>query len=282
MVLSITTNVSSLLAQHNLDQTNISLNRSIAKLSSGSRIVSAQDDPAGLAISEKLESQIRGVKQTRRNAEDGISLLQVAEGGMTEIGSILIRMKELSLQASNETLSNSDRGFLNTEFSELKKEILRISNATKFNNAVLLSGAFSASNGGLILQVGLDDVASDRMTLSIANVRTDALGSGTFVDSITISQSAGQARNILKFIEAAINDISEARSQIGSQLSRLNSTVNNLAITGMNLMQAKSRIKDVDVANETSELTKKQILLQAGISVLSQANSAPQVALSLI
>ena len=282
MVISITTNVSSLLAQHNLDQTNMSLNRSIAKLSSGSKIVSAQDDPAGLAISEKLESQIRGVKQTRRNAEDGISLLQVAEGGMTEIGSILIRMKELSLQASNETLSNSDRGFLNTEFSELKKEILRISNATKFNNAVLLSGAFSTTNGGLILQVGLDDVSSDRMTLSIASVRTDALGSGTFINSITISQSAGQARNMLKFIEAAINDISEARSQIGSQLSRLNSTVNNLAITGMNLTQAKSRIKDVDVANETSELTKKQILLQAGISVLSQANSAPQVALSLI
>ncbi len=280
MTISITTNVPSLLAQNNLENTNQSLNRSISKLSSGSRIVSAQDDPAGLAISEKLKGNIVGTSTAKRNANDGISLLQVAEGAMTEIGSILIRMKELTIQAANETLSSTDRGFLDNEFQELEKEITRISLSTKFNGITLVSGAYSAT--GLILQVGLTAATSDQMTITLANVGPSALGSGTFISGVTIAQSAGQARNMIKFVEAAINDISEARSSIGSQLSRLNSTVRNLATSEVNLTQANSRVRDVDVASETANLTKNQILMQAGVSVLAQANSTTQFALSLI
>ena len=280
MAISITTNVSSLLAQNNLNQTNNALNRSISKLSSGSRIVSAQDDPAGLAISEKLKGNIVGTSTAKRNANDGISLLQVAEGAMTEIGSILIRMKELTIQAANETLSSTDRGFLDNEFQELEKEITRISLSTKFNGITLVSGAYSAT--GLVLQVGLTAATSDQMTITLANVGPGALGSGTFISGVTIAQSAGQARNMIKFVEAAINDISEARSSIGSQLSRLNSTVRNLATSEVNLTQANSRVRDVDVASETANLTKNQILMQAGVSVLAQANSTTQFALSLL
>ncbi len=284
MGISLITNVTSLNAQYNLNQTNSALNSAISKMSSGSRINSAQDDPAGLAISEKLKTQIRGVDQANRNASDGISALQVAEGGMTEIGNILVRMKELGLQASNETLSNADRSFLNTEFQQLKNEITRISQATKFNGVALLSGAFSSggAGNGLTLQVGLTSGGSDLMTVTITNVGTGALGSGTFINTITIAESAGRARSVLRFIDAAIDDISTARSEVGSQLTRLNAIIRNLSITSMNLSGANSRIRDVDIANESANLTKNQILLQAGVSVLAQANSAPQIALSLL
>ena len=202
MALTIITNIASLRAQHNLDKTNTAINANINRLSAGSRIVSASDDPAGLAISEKLKSQIRGTLQSKRNAEDGISLLQVAEGGMEEVGHILIRMKELALQAANETLSNADRGFLNTEFQELDSEIQRISISSKFNGRAILSGAFSVN--GMILQVGLTSGTADMMTINIVNVGSDALGSGTFIENITIAASAGVARNSLKFIELSI------------------------------------------------------------------------------
>ena len=280
MALSITTNIPSLLAQNNLDNTNIALNKSISRLSSGSRIVSSQDDPAGLAISEKLKGNIVGTGVAKRNANDGISLLQVAEGAMTEISNILIRMKELTIQAANETLSSTDRGFLDNEFQELEKEITRISLSTKFNGVNLLSGAFSTA--GLELQVGLTGSVSDRMTVFISGVGPGTLGSGSFISDVTISQSAGRARNMIQFVEAAINDISGARSRIGSQLSRLSSTVRNLSTSEVNLAQANSRIRDVDVASETANLTKNQILMQAGVSVLAQANSTTQFALSLL
>ncbi len=285
MAMVISSNVTSLMAQTNLANTQTSLNKSIGRLSSGSRIISAQDDPAGLAISEKLKSQIRGVDMARRNAEDGISALQVAEGGMTEIGGILIRMKELALQASNETLSGNDRDFLNTEFQQLKSEITRISKSTKFNGNTLLSGAYSSggTENGLLLQVGIDNVDADHMTVFIANVSLGALGStAQTLTNMTISESAGQARNMLQYLDAAITDLSTARSQAGGQLARLSSIIRNLSVTSQNLTAANSRIRDVDVANETANLTRDQILTQAGVSVLSQANQAPQVALSLL
>lgn len=281
MAITITSNIASLLAQNNLTQTSANLNKAISRLSSGSRIVSAQDDPARLAISEKLKSQIRGLDQSKRNAEDGISLLQVAEGGMMEVGNILIRMKELALQAANDTLSGDDRSFLETEFTQLKREIDRISKATKFNGNTLLSGAYSTN--GLTLQVGITENSADLMTVNITSISTSALGSTTQrIDTVTISQSAGRARSMLKYIEKAISDLSEARSQVGSQLSRLNSTIRNLGVTSMNLTAANSRVRDTDVAEETAELTKNQILMQAGVNVLAQANSAPQAVLSLL
>ncbi len=280
MTISILTNVPSLMAQQNLQRTNEAVNSAITRLSSGRRIVSSMDDPAGIAITEKLTAQINGVEQNKRNAEDGTSLLQVAEGGMMEVGNILIRMKELALQAANDTLSSNDRAFLNTELIQLKSEIDRISTSTKFNGLALLSGTYSVN--GLTLQVGLTESSTDLMTIRIGNIGTNSLGSNVTISQVSISQSAGRARDMLKYIEKAINDISTARSQVGAQLSRLNSTIRNLVTTSLNLSQARSRVRDADVANETANLTKNQILVQAGVSVLSQANSFPQIALGLL
>ena len=263
MGMSIVTNIPSLIAQYNLSNTNIALNKSISRLSSGSKINTAQDDPAGLAISEKLKSQITGLNASNRNASDGVSALQVAEGGMTEIGNILIRMKELALQDSNETLSSNDRNFLNTEFQQLKSEIARISISTKFNGNALLSGAYSTggTQNRLLLQVGLDNVDADHMTVFISNLGLTALGSigEQVLTNMTIALSAGRALinvTILQYIDKAINDVSRARSEVGSQLTRLSSTIRNLSINTENLTAANSRIQDVDVAQETADLTK--------------------------
>ena len=280
MTISLKTNVPSLRAQANLNQTSEILNKSIERLSSGNKIINAQDDPAGLAISERLRSQIRGNVINQKNVNDGVSALQVAEGGMSEIGEILIRMRELTLQASNGTLTGSDRNFLNTELSELKTEINRIAQSTKFNGITLLSGSLSVN--GMILQVGLDDNSSDRMTITISNLTASGLGTTATISSVTISQSAGQARDMLAIIDAAISDVSEARSLIGAQLSRISSSFRSLQVAHYNLSSAQSRIRDVDVALETAEMTRNQILMQAGVSVLSQANNAPQIALSLL
>ena len=280
MTISLKTNVPSLRAQANLNQTSEILNKSIERLSSGNKIINAQDDPAGLAISERLRSQIKGNVVNQKNVNDGVSALQVAEGGMSEIGEILIRMRELTLQASNGTLTGSDRNFLNTELTELKTEINRIAQSTKFNGITLLSGSLSVN--GMILQVGLDDNSSDRMTITISNLTASGLGTTATISSVTISQSAGQARDMLAIIDAAISDVSEARSLIGAQLSRISSSFRSLQVAHYNLSSAQSRIRDVDVALETAEMTRNQILMQAGVSVLSQANNAPQIALSLL
>ncbi len=280
MTISLKTNVPSLRAQTNLSQTSEILNKSIERLSSGNKIINAQDDPAGLAISERLRSQIRGNVVNQKNVNDGVSALQVAEGGMSEIGDILIRMRELALQASNGTLTGSDRNFLNTELTELKTEINRIAQSTKFNGVTLLSGGLSVS--GMTLQVGLNNNTSDRMTINLRNLTSSGLGTTTTITNVTISQSAGQARTMLSIIDAAISDVSEARSLIGAQLSRLGSSFRNLQVAHYNLSSAQSRIRDVDVASETAEMTRNQILMQAGVSVLSQANNAPQIALSLL
>ena len=282
MALTISTNISSMMAQSNLENTNKSLNKSIQRLSSGSIINSAEDNPAGLAISEKLRAHIAGLSTAKRNAGDGIAALQVAEGGMAEISNILVRLRELSIQAANGTLSNSDRTYLNTEFRQLVSEVDRIAKNTNFNGLTLLSGAFSSS--GLILQIGLNNTSNDLMTININNIGADALGSvgEKVLSSITISESAGTARNMLKYLDKAINDINEARATIGAQLSRLNAVVRNISTYHQNLSDANSRIRDVDVASETANLTKYQILIQAGVSVLSTANNNPQVALGLI
>ncbi len=276
----INTNIPSISAQMNLEKTNTSLNNSIMKLSSGRRINIASDDPAGLGISNKLRSQITGLKQSRRNAEDGISAIQVAEGALSEIGEILIRMRELSVQASNGTLTSTDRSYLNTEVTQLVSEINRISQSTNFNGINLLSGAFSTS--GIVLQIGLDKASKDMMTITISNMGSSGLGSTVMMSQVTISQSAGRARDMLKYIDAAINDVNTQRAQLGANLSRLQKSINNLGTNVQNLSSANSRILDVDVANETAELTKYQILMQAGVSVLSQANASPQSALALI
>ncbi len=279
MGLVINTNLASINAQRNLSRTEDSLNTSLARLSSGMRITAAKDDAAGLAISEKLRAQIRGMAQAERNAMDGISLVQTAEGALHEVSSILIRMRELSVQAATGTLGDEERGYLDDEFTELIEEIDRISEVTEFNGLALLDGAVSA---GISFQVGLNDETQDRITVTIDTTYTSAIGtSSATLNNQSISTITG-ARSAMDVIDAAIQDISGVRGHLGAAQNRLAVTAKNLATQRENLSAANSRIRDVDVAAETVSMTRSQILMQAGVSVLAQANQLPAMALSLI
>ena len=280
MGLVINTNVASINAQRNLSVTGSSLSTSLSRLSSGMRITAAKDDAAGLAISEKLRAQIRGLGQAERNANDGISLVQTAEGALNEVSNALIRMRELSVQAATGTLGDEERGYLHDEFSALMTEIDRIANVTEFNGKYLLNGA---SSTGVSFQVGLNDSTSDRISVSIANVNTASIGAGTgsMIADQSISTMTG-AQTALDVIDEAIKDISSVRGGLGASQNRLQTTVNNLATQRENISAANSRIRDVDVADETVNMTRSQILMQAGVSVLAQANQLPSMALSLI
>ncbi|MCB0341449.1 MAG: flagellin FliC [Pseudobdellovibrionaceae bacterium] len=276
MALYISTNVASLNAQKNLAGTNRLLDRSLARLSSGYRINQAADDAAGLAISENLKAQIRGLNQARRNSNDGVSLVQIAEGGLNEISSMLIRLRELSVQAASDTLGNTERKFLDVEFQQLKSEIQRISEVTNFNGRDLLNGT-----GGIIdIQVGThNDPFKDRISFNsaAANASVDALAL-----SVEAVSSKEQAQTSLDVIDDAMVSINAMRANFGALQNRLNSTIQNLMVANENAAAANSRIRDTDVAEETAELTRNSILMQAGISVLTQANSAQNLALKLL
>jgi flagellin len=285
MALVINTNIASINAQRNLGKTEGSLYTSLARLSSGLRITAAKDDAAGLAISENLRAQIRGLAQAERNANDGISLVQTAEGALNEVSGALIRMRELAVQASTGTLSDNERKYLNNEFKDLMSEIDRIADVTEFNGTKLLNGAAS---GGISFQVGLNNNPSDRITAAIAKdtggTYASQLGKGTGTSALgsrSISTASG-ALNSLSIIDQAIKDISGVRGNLGAIQNRLSITVNNLATQRENLSAANSRIRDVDVASETVAMTRSQILMQAGVSVLAQANGLPGMALGLI
>lgn len=277
MGLRINTNVPSLVAQRNLRGTRGSLDRTLERLSSGSKINHAGDDAAGLAISESLRAQIRGIGQAERNAQDGISLIQVAEGGMVEISNILIRMRELAVQASSDTVGQKERGFLNGEFQQLTEEIDRIANSIEFNGMPLLNGAgqtfeiqIGTKNNPLVDRIKLFDPYS-------SNVNLVSLG----LNLATVAEKVS-AQNSLGAIDKAINDVTSTRAEFGAMQNRLQSVINNLQVNKENMMAANSRIRDADLAEETSELTKSQILMQSGVSVLSQANSSMKAALGLI
>ncbi len=279
MGLVINTNASSLIAQRNLATNNSALSKSVQRLSSGLRINSAADDAAGLSISEKLTAQIRSISVAVRNAQDGISLAQVAEGGLSEIGNILARMRELAEQAANGTLGTSERSALNNEYSQLINEIDRISNVTEFNGIKLLDG--SQSSSGVTLQVGFQNTSNDRINFfsGIAAVNTTKLGlTGIFG---TIS-SAGNAQSALTQIDSAISTVAQRRGTLGAVQNRLDSTVANLRVASENLTAANSRIRDADFAYETAQFTRNQILVQAATSILAQANVLPQNALQLL
>ncbi|MDD5308898.1 MAG: flagellin [Deltaproteobacteria bacterium] len=280
MALVINTNIASINAQRNLGKTQDSLNTSLARLSSGMRITAAKDDAAGLAISEKLRAQIRGLSQAERNANDGISLVQTAEGALNEVSGILIRMRELAVQASTGTLGDTERGYLDDEFGQLKDEIDRIATVTEFNGTKLLDGTASA---GVALQVGTQNTADDQISVTVGSMKTDALGGTTKLDDATaIIDTAAHAQDVLDIIDEAITDVSSQRGSLGAAQNRLSITVNNLASTRENLAAANSRIRDVDVASETVDMTRSQILMQAGVAVLAQANQLPAMALSLL
>jgi flagellin len=272
MGMVINTNTMAINAQRNLSKTSSSLSTSMARLSSGQRITAAKDDAAGLAISEKMKAQIRGLGQAERNANDGISLVQTAEGAMDEVSGMLIRMRELAVQSANGTTDASQKGFLNNEFSELSAEITRIADSTEFNGTNLTN-----ATGTVTLQVGIKNDSASQITVSLTSVTAAGLG----VDSLDISTSGG-ATGALDTLDTAITTLSEQRGKLGATQNRLSSTVRNLATTRENLSASNSRIRDVDVADESVAMTRAQILMQAGSSVLAQANQVPSMALSLI
>lgn len=276
MGLRINTNVPSLSAQRSLGINTRNLNDNLRKLSSGERITKAGDDAAGLAISENLKAQIRGMRQAKRNAGDAVSLLQTAEGGMNEISNIIIRLRELSVQAASDTVGVTERGFSDIEFQSLKEEIDRISKSTEFNGIKLLDG----TGGKLEFQVGTkNDPVLDRLHYDGSGADASLKSLGLDVDGVSTKEGA---QNALKKLDDALVQINGVRANFGALQNRLQSTQNNLEISDENLSAANSRIRDVDVASETADMTKNNILLQAGISVLSQANQSPNTALKLL
>lgn len=281
MGLIVNTNLFSMNAQRNVGRTQKSLGTSIERLSSGLRINSAKDDAAGMAISMKLSAHIRSINQAVRNAQDGISVVQTAEGGMNEIHNILTRMRELAQQASTGTLATSDRASLDSEFQDLKSEITRISDTTEFNGLMLLDGTMSGS--GVSLQVGINNTANDRVTVAGGTLKdVDASALGLTSATVSSIDSVSSAQSMLGLVDTAIGTVSTRRGNLGATQNRLGSTIANLEIAGENLSAANSRIKDADFAIETANLTRSQIMLQAGVAVLSQANMIPQSALQLL
>ncbi len=276
MGLRINTNTAALNAQRNLYGTKLALDKSLEKLSSGFRINRAGDDAAGLAISESLRGQIRGLKMASRNAQDGVSMIQVAEGGLQEVSNILIRLRELGVQAASDTVGPIERQLINVEYQQLLDEIDRIADSTEFNGTPLLSGT------GAILdfQVGTrNDPNIDRLSFDAS--KADANSAALGVNLTTVADKAS-AQNSLSAIDEAIVAVSATRADFGAMQNRLQSTINNLSISLENMAAANSRIRDVDVAEETAELTKQNILMQAGTSVLAQANQTSKNALQLL
>lgn len=276
MGLRINTNVTSLAAQRTLGANNAEQASTLGKLSSGTRIVKAADDAAGLAISEKLRAQIRGVNQAERNANDGISMIQTAEGGLNEASNILVRLRELAVQSSSDTVGESERKFTDLEYQNLKQELERISQVTEFNGKKLLNGQGDKYD----FQIGINnDDFQDRIKYDAA--RSNASLDGLGVSELSVgTKESSQAS--LAAVDAAIQNVSGQRAELGAVQNRLTSTINNLQTSSENLSAANSRIRDTDFAAESAKNTKMNILTSAGTSVLSQANSQGQAALKLL
>jgi len=271
----INTNVMSLNSQRALGRSQMSMQTSLERLSSGLRINRAKDDAAGLAISERFTSQIRGLDQAIRNANDGVSLLQTAEGALAEIQNSLQRMRELAVQASNGTYNSSDRASLDDEFDALGQEINRISNVTEFNNINLLG-----STNSIDLQVGWENGANNVITLNRIDIASTGRATASAIaQGITSVTSAGAAMSI---VDRALTEISDLRADFGAIQNRLESAVRNMENVIENQSAARSRVLDADFARETANLTRTQILQQAGTAMLAQANAMPQNVLSLL
>ncbi len=274
MPLSIQTNVASLSAQKNLNKSQQSLATSFNRLSSGYRINSAKDDAAGLAISESMRTQIRSYNVAERNTNDGVSMAQTAEGALGEISTVLGRLRELAVQGSSGSIQSSDRSFLQTEFASLQLEVKRILTSTKFNGVALIKSASSS----VALQVGIDNTANDRITATFGGVGLQ----GVTTTGVTLSGPATASQSAISKVDTALTTVSTARARFGALMNRLEVTSSNIQTTRLNLTAANSRIRDVDVADETSTLSRSQVLAAAGVSVLAQANASPQLALGLM
>ena len=276
MGLRINTNVTSLAAQRSLSKNFNESSKSLIKLASGTRITTAADDAAGLAISEKLRAGIRGYNQAKRNANDGISLLQTAEGGLNEVSDLLIRMRELSVQAASDTVGDVERGFTDLEYQNIKEEIERISAVTEFNGKKLLSG----TGGTYEFQIGINNNPfEDRITFQGDYIDSTLENLGA--DDLSVNTKVG-AQDGLGILDKAIDKISGERAELGAKQNRLVSTINTLEITNENLSNANSRIRDTDYAMETSRNARYQILNAASTAVLAQANTSGSGVLKLI
>jgi flagellin len=275
MAININTNIPSMQAQKNLQRSASALNSSFDRLSSGLRIVSAADDAAGLAISESMSTQIRSYTIAERNAQDAVSMVQTAEGALAEVHSIMGRLRELAMQGANGSLTSIDRGFLDTEYQALKSEIGRIQQSAKFNGKELLSLTVST----IQFQIGLDNTVSDQLTLTFGGF---GLTSITNSSNLISGSGIDNALTALSTIDAALSSVSTERAKYGASMNRLGITISSIETMRLNLSAANSRIRDVDVAHETAQLARNQVLSQAGVSVLAQANQLPQLALNLL
>jgi flagellin len=278
-------NIAALNTYRQLGAANNSQMKSMEKLSSGLRINRAGDDAAGLAISEKMRGQIRGLDQAVRNSQDGISLIQTAEGALNETHSILQRMRELTVQANNDTNGAEDLSYIQDEIDELATEITKISERTEFNGKTLLDGSFETSGSGVTFQVGAND--GQQIELTIQDMGADALGSGSIMmDDIDVTgfldNSGNSFDSQINAIDKALELVSQERSNLGAYQNRLEHTINNLSTSSENLTAAESRVRDVDMAKEMMNQTKASILSQASQAMLAQANQQPQGVLQLL
>jgi len=275
MAISVVTNVASLRAQRNLAKTTEAMGQHINRLSSGLRINRAGDDAARSAISSQMTAYGKGLKQAERNANDGISMIQTTEGAMNELSGIVTRMRELAVQAANEgTMDSTERGYLDQEFQLLESELNRIVAVTEYNGQKLVNGGLSA---GVSYQVGMRNTSGDRIGITVLNSDSTSLG----LDDEALA-SATQAQQAITSLDTALQTINTTRGTLGATQNRLEMTISNLGVMHENNAAGNSRLKDVDVAEESAAMSRSQILSQAGTSVLAQANSLPQSALSLI
>ena len=280
MALRINYNLASSSAQRGLGASQDAYAKQANRLSTGLRINSASDDAAGMAVSEKLKNQVRGLNQAQRNAQDGISLIQTAEGALTETHSLLARMRELAVQSSNDTLSASDRANLQVEFTALYAEVDRISSTTAFNGIYLLNNADVAT--GMTLQIGANNGNTFTLTVGGAQMSTLNANFDSAAATLTTVGYQSSASAVISAVDAAVNAVSTARAGLGALQNRLESVGRSLAVASENTAAANSRVADADIASSMSELVRAQILQQAGISVLAQANQAPSLVLQLL
>ena len=270
-------NIASMVAQGSLFMVNRDNNKVLEKLSTGLRINRASDDAAGLSVSENLRTQVRGMGMAKRNAQDGISALQIAEGALNEISDILQRMRELSVQSANDTLTSTERAYTNQEFDAIRSEIQRIVDATQYNTQTLLDGTGFGGSGGTYLHIGANDGTADEIAITIDPVDTASLA----IDGLDVTAQTA-ATDAISALDFAINTVNTVRSNIGAYVNRLDHTINNLINGEHNMQGAESVIRDTDFAQETAMFTRSQILMQSATAMLAQANMVPQSVLGLL
>ena len=278
MAISVVTNVASIRSQRNLAKVTLSTSQNIERLSSGLRINRAGDDAARSAISSQMSALQLGLKQADRNANDNISLVQTAEGALNEVGGIVTRMRELAVQSANEgTMDTTERGYLHQEFNLLRSELDRIVNVTEYNGQKLVDGSISGTANALDFQIGMNNTANDRISMSLANTSSTGLS----IDTDSLASATG-AQAAITALDTALATINTERATLGATQNRLQMTISNLGNMYENMAASNSRLKDVDVAEESAAFSRNQILSQAATSMLAQANQLPQSALSLI